>query len=69
MNIIHTYEYKKVNDVFRILHVCSKCEKVTILISDQNKENTGFLFFFFLSVFGSGLCDIFDYYLMMFSNF
>lgn len=63
----------KVNDVSRILHVCNKCEKVTILISDQNKENTNFLVFFFLSAFGSGSCDIFEnysyYFLMMFSNF
>lgn len=38
----------KVNDVSRILHVCNKCEKVTILISDQNKENTRFFLFVFV---------------------
>lgn len=69
---MHTYEHKKVNDDFRILHVCNTCGKVTVVISEQNKENTGC--FFSLSVFGSDLCNIFEnyccyYYLMMFSNF
>lgn len=42
---MHTYEHKKVNDDFRILHVCNTCEKVTVVISEQNKENTGCFFF------------------------
>lgn len=42
---MRTYERKKVNDDFGILHVCNTCEKVTVVISEQNKENTGCFFF------------------------